>query len=115
MLFIASTALSCHDILITEKKLDKIFENLLDTAYIPLVATPKKNEIIVLNTHYFLLFLNIPNLEIISKIRVSSQCKNNLIQLNSNEILISKGIELLIIDLNKYKTKLKIKNRSNCD
>ena len=74
-----------------------------------------KNEIIVLNTHYFLLFLNIPNLEIISKIRVSLQCKNNLIQLNSNEILISKGIELLIIDLNKYKTKLKIKNRSNCD
>jgi WD40 repeat protein len=81
------------------------------------INTIKKdnNEIIVINSYNYLSFLNIPNFETISKIRIASMNKNNLIQINSSEILILQGIYFTIFDLNKYKIELTIKNKNNCD
>ena len=73
------------------------------------------NEIIVINSYNYLSFLNIPTFETISKIRIASIKKNNLIQINSSELLILQGIYFTIFDLNKYKIKLTIKNKNNCD
>ena len=78
------------------------------------VIEKDKNEIIAMNTHYYLYFLTIPNFEIIYKVNIR-MIKNSLIQLNSDEILINELNYLTIIDINKLKIKLKVKNNNSCD
>ena len=70
------------------------------------VIEKDKNEIIAMNNEHYLYFLNISNFEIIYKIKVRMMTKNNLIQLNPNELLLFDGNYFKIIDINKLKIKL---------
>ena len=80
------------------------------------VIQKDKDEIIALYTLYNLLFLNIPNLDVIFKINnIRMVNKNNIIQINSKEILIYEGNYLKIIEINNFKTKLIIKSNNTSD
>ena len=73
-----------------------------------------KNEIIAMNNHFYLLFLKIPDFDIIHKIN-AKMIRNGLIQLNSGDILINDLNYLKIIDIKALNIKLKIKNNNSYD
>ena len=73
-----------------------------------------KKEIIALCMKSCIHFLTLPNFEVITTINVKSKCKNTLIQISQNEILIVDNVNYLkIIDLNNWKTKLTTKKSSS--
>ena len=73
-----------------------------------------KKEIIALCMKSYIHFLTLPNFEVITTINVKSMCKNTLIQISQNEILIVDNVNYLkIIDLNNWKTKLTTKKSSS--
>ena len=75
-----------------------------------------KIEIIVMYTQNCLYFINIPNFDVINKIKMKGMSKNNLVQINSNELLIVDNcFYFKIIDINKFKIKLTIKNGNSTD
>ncbi len=69
-----------------------------------------KNEIIALNNNFYLIFLDVTNLDTIDKLRIKLTTKNCLIQLNQNELLFQEGNYLKLVDINKFKIKLIIRN-----
>ena len=73
------------------------------------IVEKNKYEIIALCTNYNLYLLNIPKFEVIYKATMLFKNKNNLIQINSKELLISEDNFLYLFDINKLRIKLKIK------
>ena len=79
------------------------------------VIEKEKNEIIALNNNFYLIFLETTNLDIINKLGIKSSTKNCLIQLNQNELLYQEGNYFKLVEINKFKTKLIIKNNDAND
>ena len=77
------------------------------------VLQKDKKEIIAMNSKNSLYFFNIPNFECINEMIVKSMNKNSLLQINETEILIYDNYDLKIIDINKFKCKLILKNKEN--
>ena len=77
------------------------------------VLQKDKKEIIAMNSKNSLYFFNIPNFECINEMIVKSMNKNCLLQINETEILIYDNYDLKIIDINKFKCKLILKNKDN--
>jgi len=74
-----------------------------------------KKEIIALYNDYFLIFFDIDNFDIINKLNIKSMTPNSLIQLNQTELLFQEGNYFRIFDINKFKSKLIVKNYSTND
>ena len=79
------------------------------------VLQKDEKEIIAMNSKNTLYFFNIPNFECINLIIVKSMNKNSLFQINEDEILIYDDNYIKIIDINKCKFKLILKNKNNID
>ena len=65
---------------------------------------------IVVYSSFKLTLLSYPQLKIISEIKVDNDHKNSLIELNENEILFAGRNSLNIININKFKIKLKVEH-----
>ena len=77
------------------------------------IASIEKNEkeIIALCMKSYIHFLSFPNHEVITTIKVNSMCKNTLIQISPDEILIADNTYYLkIIDINNWQIKLSVRN-----
>ena len=79
------------------------------------VVEKGQNKIIALYNDYFLIFLDINNFDIINKLNIKSMTPNSLIQLNQNDLLFQEGNYFRIFDINKFKSKLIVKNYSTND
>jgi len=83
------------------------FKNIINEIF---VIEKDNKEIIVIYNDYFLSFLDITNFGIIYKLNTKKMTPNSLIQLNQNYLLFQEGHNLKLFDINKFKSKLIIKN-----
>ena len=67
-------------------------------------------EMICLNNNSNIFYYELQNFKFIKSISIKFMNKNNLLQINSKEILIGDGYNFQIIDLDFFNTKLKLKN-----
>ena len=67
-------------------------------------------EMICLNNNSNIYYFELQNFKFIKSISIKFMNKNNLLQINSKEILIGDGYNFQIIDLDFFNTKLKLRN-----
>ena len=79
------------------------------------VIEKDKKEIIALYNDYFLIFVDITNFDIINKLNIKSMTSNSLIQLNQNDLLLQEEYNIRIFNINKFKTKIIVKNDTTGD
>ena len=88
----------------------KFLNDIIDI--VPIIKDGK--EILALCMKSYIHFLNLPNFEVITTIKVKTLKNNCLLQINKNDILIMYHLYYLkIIDMNSWKIKLGIKKYSS--
>ena len=104
---------NCFDTNNENKKLLDIKFNIEGTSSldnIKDVIKIKNKNLIVVYSSFKLTLLSYPQLKIISEIKVDNDHKNSLIELDENEILFAGRNSLNIININKFKIKLKVEH-----
>ena len=88
----------------------KFLNDIIDI--VPIIKDEK--EILTVCMKSYIHFLNLPNFEVITTIKVKTMKNNCLIQINKNDILVVDNLYCLkIIDMNSWKIKLGIKKYSS--